>query len=71
MLSPPDHAGSSVVMQTRLRVERITDAMVPSVVDKHDSCCKSLQAFPLHEAELLVISSGPNQKQHLLEFCLP
>lgn len=33
--------------------------MVPSVVDKHDSCCKSLQAFPLHEAEFLVISRGP------------
>lgn len=45
--------------------------MVPSVVDKHDSCWKSLQAFPLDEAEFLAISSGPYQKQHLLEFCLP
>lgn len=66
-LSPP---GSSVVMQTRLGVERGLLAMVPSVVDKHGSCWKSLQAFPLDEAEFLVISSGPNQKQHLLEFCL-
>lgn len=45
--------------------------MVPSVVDKHDSCWKSLQAFPLDEAEFLAISSSPYQKQHLSEFYLP
>lgn len=45
--------------------------MVSSVVDKRDSCWKSLQAFPLDDVEFLAISSGTYQKQHLLEFCLP
>lgn len=36
--------------------------MVSSVVDKRDSCWKSLQAFPLDEVEFLAISSGPYQK---------